>query len=73
MSACAASYLLCQGATRPLMLITIFNTLTAPGYCYLLVFHLGLGVQGAAWALLLLTAQQATLLVSYTVVRLRGW
>ena len=64
-------YLLAQNCVLPSMLACLGATLLAPLYAWPLVFHLGLGVYGAAVAFDLIAATNAALLLGYLVARER--
>ncbi|EFN53551.1 hypothetical protein CHLNCDRAFT_58521 [Chlorella variabilis] len=65
-------YLLAQGIVRPGTVVTACGAALSPLYNWLLIVRLGLGLDGAALALLAVQLTSALLLGSYVVLRNAG-
>lgn len=62
-------YLMAQGIVRPASAVTLVGLALVPLYCWLFIFKLGLGLDGAAIAVDATQASMAALLGAYIMVR----
>ncbi|KAL4855257.1 Protein DETOXIFICATION 1 [Chlorella vulgaris] len=62
-------YLMAQEAVRPATAVTVISLCLAPLYNWLLIYKLGLGLNGAAYAMDAMQATLALLLAAYCVAR----
>lgn len=58
-----------QGIVRPAVVVTLISAALTPLYNWLLIITLGLGLDGAALAVVALQLTSAALLGGYVVVR----